>query len=216
MFGQDEARNIPTTHRHHVYEKFKRGDIKTLFLTRIGNEGVDLPNARVIIIASGQGTSETEDAQRFGRALRGVEESKDDRFLYEVYTDTNTVVHLSDDLNREKIYAEKRETFLKNRGYTIRDEIVQDNEEMNVDIITNTFFMTQQIKNYWKANSHSIGLATLPGYAEERLEIGRGTCTYKRHQYKHDNNLIMAEYIAGELGYSLVVRNLRITSTVYQ
>ena len=115
-------------HRHHVYEKFKRGDIKTLFLTRIGNEGVDLPNARVIIIASGQGTSETEDAQRFGRALRGVEESKDNRFLYEVYTDTNSVVHLSDDLNREKIYAEKRETFLRNRGYTIRDEIVQDNE----------------------------------------------------------------------------------------
>lgn len=213
MFGEVEARNIPNQHRHHVYEKFKAGRIKTLFLTRIGNEGVDLPNARVIIIASGQGGSETETPQRFGRALRGVNEqvhgeTKDGRFLYDVYTDTNFE---SPDLNKEKHNAENRETFLKTRGYRVEEkngaiEMVHAN-----NYIDNTFFMTAALKQQWADGRRmQLPLCTRSGDTTyDTLTIANNQCTYIRRQFEHDNNRIMAEYIADELGFEILERALR-------
>ncbi|MFW6318321.1 MAG: helicase-related protein, partial [Halorubrum sp.] len=44
--------------------------IDTLVVSRVGDEGIDLPNAEVAIVASGLGGSRRQGSQRAGRTMR--------------------------------------------------------------------------------------------------------------------------------------------------
>ena len=200
MFGKnspDHPYNIQREHRHRVYEKFNQGRIKTLFLSRIGNEGIDLPETRVIIVMNGMGGSETEDAQRFGRALRGNEGK---RYFYEVFTDT-----LHEQLNDEKNDVITREKFLNARGYFFDDQYYKVPSEHvwipvynGVPIARPWFFMTQELKDL-KPNVIWLQ-ARINDDKAERLDINHEarTCDYLRQYTDSDNNYNMALYIAKE------------------
>ncbi len=62
--------------RHHererLFEAFRRGDRRTLIISRIGDEGIDLPDAELAVVASGLGGSRRQGAQRAGRTMRPV------------------------------------------------------------------------------------------------------------------------------------------------
>ena len=61
--------------RERLLESFRDGERETLILSRVGDEGIDLPNAEVIIIASSLGGSRAQHAQRVGRAMRPIGEA---------------------------------------------------------------------------------------------------------------------------------------------
>lgn len=56
--------------REDYFEQFREGDLTTLIVSRIGDEGLDLPDAEVGIIVSGQGGSRRQATQRAGRVMR--------------------------------------------------------------------------------------------------------------------------------------------------
>ncbi len=56
--------------REEYFQKFRDGDLTTIIVSRIGDEGLDLPDAEVGIIASGQGGSRRQATQRAGRVMR--------------------------------------------------------------------------------------------------------------------------------------------------
>ncbi|WP_411963649.1 DEAD/DEAH box helicase [Haloferax sp. YSMS24] len=60
--------------RHHrreaYFDAFRDGDLQTLVISRIGDEGIDLPNAELAIVASGLGGSRRQGSQRAGRTMR--------------------------------------------------------------------------------------------------------------------------------------------------
>jgi len=60
----------PTSEREELYGKFRRGEIKQLLLSKVGNFAIDLPDAHVLIQVSGTFGSRQEEAQRLGRVLR--------------------------------------------------------------------------------------------------------------------------------------------------
>lgn len=60
----------PTALRDEHYEAFRRGAIRTLVLSRVGNFAIDLPEANVLVQLSGTHGSRQEEAQRLGRILR--------------------------------------------------------------------------------------------------------------------------------------------------
>lgn len=62
----------PHDDREDVFKAFRSGDLNTVIMSRIGDEGIDLPNAEVIVIASSLGGSRAQHAQRVGRAMRPV------------------------------------------------------------------------------------------------------------------------------------------------
>ena len=205
MFGKnssDHPYNIQREHRHRVYEKFNQGRIKTLFLSRIGNEGIDLPETRVIIVMNGMGGSETEDAQRFGRALRGETGT---RYFYEVFTDTG-----HDRLNEEKNDVFTREKFLKARGYFFKDvyyDVPPDHDwlpfDSGIPVAHPWFFVTPKFKIQ---RPDTIWLqARIYDDKREQLYIDHvnSTCNYLRKYRDSDNNYNMAFYIAKEFGYTL-------------
>ncbi|MFB6244750.1 MAG: DEAD/DEAH box helicase [Candidatus Nanohaloarchaea archaeon] len=56
--------------REEYFEKFRNDELKSIIVSRIGDEGLDLPDAEVGIIMSGQGGSRRQATQRAGRVMR--------------------------------------------------------------------------------------------------------------------------------------------------
>ncbi|NHN61336.1 MULTISPECIES: DEAD/DEAH box helicase [Halorussus] len=72
-----EALNVPFisgemrhARREHLLQEFKSGDRDTLVVSRVGDEGIDLPDAELAVVASGLGGSRRQGAQRAGRTMR--------------------------------------------------------------------------------------------------------------------------------------------------
>ena len=61
---------MPHHRRDRVFESFREGDLRTVVVSRVGDEGIDLPNAELAIVASGLGGSRRQGAQRAGRTMR--------------------------------------------------------------------------------------------------------------------------------------------------
>ncbi len=62
----------PHTHRRRLFEEFRTGPRDALVVSRVGDEGLDLPAAGLAISASGLGGSRRQGAQRAGRTMRPV------------------------------------------------------------------------------------------------------------------------------------------------
>jgi DNA excision repair protein ERCC-3 len=93
--------------REELYGKFRRGEIKKLILSKVGNFAIDLPDAQVLIQVSGTFGSRQEEAQRLGRILRPKANAESAHFFSLVTRDT-----------RELDFAHHRQMFLTEQGYS--------------------------------------------------------------------------------------------------
>ncbi|MBN2039010.1 MAG: DEAD/DEAH box helicase [Spirochaetes bacterium] len=107
--------STPVSIREDLYEKFRKGEITRLVVSRVANFSVDLPDANVAIQISGTFGSRQEEAQRLGRILR-PKTGDNKAFFYTVVT-SNSV---------EEKFAHNRHLFLAEEGY----EYTILNEEM--------------------------------------------------------------------------------------
>jgi DNA excision repair protein ERCC-3 len=62
----------PHARRRRLFEGFRSGPRDVLVVSRIGDEGLDLPEAEIAIAASGLGGSRRQGAQRAGRTMRPI------------------------------------------------------------------------------------------------------------------------------------------------
>jgi len=102
--------------REDLYDKFRRGVIRQLILSKVGNFAIDLPDASVLIQVSGTFGSRQEEAQRLGRILRPKSGGETAHFYTLVTRDT-----------RELDFAHHRQLFLTEQGYSYR---IADGAEM--------------------------------------------------------------------------------------
>lgn len=93
--------------REDLYGKFRRGEIRRLVLSKVGNFAIDLPDANVMIQVSGTFGSRQEEAQRLGRILRPKPGETPATFYTLVTRDT-----------REMDFAHHRQLFLTEQGYS--------------------------------------------------------------------------------------------------
>lgn len=82
----------PVKERHDVLSRFRRGEYPVIVTSRVLNEGVDVPEARIAIVLSGTG-SQREYIQRLGRILRRGEGKL--ALLYEVVAEATTEEQVS-------------------------------------------------------------------------------------------------------------------------
>jgi DNA excision repair protein ERCC-3 len=97
----------PNSVRDELYDKFRKGEIKLLVLSKVGNFAVDLPDANVAIQISGSYGSRQEEAQRLGRILRPKAKGEQATFYSIVSRET-----------KELDFAMKRQLFLTEQGYS--------------------------------------------------------------------------------------------------
>jgi DNA excision repair protein ERCC-3 len=92
--------------RERLFDEFRRGELSTLVLSKVGNFSIDLPEAAVAIQVSGTFGSRQEEAQRLGRVLRPKEDGRQAHFYTVVSRDTV-----------DTDYAAHRQRFLAEQGY---------------------------------------------------------------------------------------------------
>ena len=96
----------PSDERDVLYDRFRKGDIKVLIVSKVANFAIDLPDANVAIQISGTFGSRQEEAQRLGRILRPKSDGSVAHFYTLVTRET-----------RELEFARNRQTFLTEQGY---------------------------------------------------------------------------------------------------
>lgn len=94
----------PNDKREQIYGSFKRGEVKTIVVSKVANFAIDLPDASVAIQISGSFGSRQEEAQRLGRILRP--KSRDSHFY-----------SLVSRMTVEEEFAANRQKFLTEQGY---------------------------------------------------------------------------------------------------
>ena len=92
--------------RERLYGAFKRGEMKTIVVSKVANFAIDLPDANVAIELSGAFGSRQEEAQRLGRILRPKPGDNRAWFYTIVSEDTNEID-----------FSAKRQMFLTEQGY---------------------------------------------------------------------------------------------------
>ena len=97
----------PTVDRERLYDQFRKGVVRHLILSKVGNFAIDLPDANVLIQVSGTFGSRQEEAQRLGRILRPKTGGEVAHFYTLVTRDT-----------RELDFAHHRQMFLTEQGYS--------------------------------------------------------------------------------------------------
>jgi DNA excision repair protein ERCC-3 len=115
------AGKTPQAEREHIYERFRRGELRCIVLSKVGNFAVDLPDADVLIQVSGMFGSRQEEAQRLGRILRPKADGRTAHFFTLVSRDT-----------REEEFAHHRKLFLTEQGYSYRVVDVDEHDRENL------------------------------------------------------------------------------------
>jgi DNA excision repair protein ERCC-3 len=106
----------PMVEREELFERFRRGILRVLVVSKVANVAIDLPDANVAIQISGAFGSRQEEAQRIGRLLRPKADGGESCFYTVVSRDT---------VDREA--ANHRQLFLMEQGYQYQ---VLDAEEL--------------------------------------------------------------------------------------
>ena len=105
----------PQTVREQIYDSFRRGELRCIVLSKVGNFAIDLPDADVLIQVSGMFGSRQEEAQRLGRILRPKADGRAAHFFTLVSRDT-----------REEEFAHHRKLFLTEQGYSYQVVIADE------------------------------------------------------------------------------------------
>eukprot|EP00916_Digyalum_oweni_P009605 GHVL01016191.1.p1 GENE.GHVL01016191.1~~GHVL01016191.1.p1 ORF type:complete len:850 (-),score=205.58 GHVL01016191.1:229-2778(-) len=107
---------VPTCERALLLKSFQHNpNLNTIFLSKVGDNAIDLPAANVIIQISSHFGSRMQEAQRLGRILRPkpVTEDSDggyNAFFYTLVSKDTCEVH----------YSNKRQQFLIDQGYSYK------------------------------------------------------------------------------------------------
>jgi DNA excision repair protein ERCC-3 len=97
----------PHARRNRLFDRFRSGALDTVVVSRVGDEGIDLPDAEVAVAASGLGGSRRQGAQRAGRTMRPVGKAR----MYVLATRGT----------REEEFARQRTQHLATRGVWVRE-----------------------------------------------------------------------------------------------
>ena len=97
----------PHARRSKLFDRFRSGELDTIVVSRVGDEGIDLPDTEIAIAASGLGGSRRQGAQRAGRTMRPVGKAR----MYVLATRGT----------REEDLARNRTKHLAARGVRVRE-----------------------------------------------------------------------------------------------
>eukprot|EP00210_Caulerpa_lentillifera_P006964 g6659.t1 len=135
----------PTTHaeRTRILHSFKHNpQVNTVFLSKVGDNSLDIPEANVLIQISSHAGSRRQEAQRLGRILRpkqqrsGVfQENQFNAFFYTLVSQDT----------QEMYFSTKRQQFLIDQGYSFK-------------VITNLLEMSESADLHFETQAEQLKL----------------------------------------------------------
>ena len=131
--------------RMRILKNFQDYQGQTLFISRIGDTSIDLPEANVIIQISSHYGSRRQEAQRLGRILRPKFRAQK-AFFYSLVS-SNT---------EEMFYATKRQQFLVSQGYDFKSIIELNGMNNLSNLVFDTEEEEQQLLDQIMSNQYRI------------------------------------------------------------
>ncbi|MFW6384048.1 MAG: DEAD/DEAH box helicase [Halodesulfurarchaeum sp.] len=104
----------PHAQRAQYFQAFRRGDERVLIVSRVGDEGIDLPDAELAVVASGLGGSRRQGTQRAGRLMRPSGNAE--------------VVVLATEGTREADFALEQMHHLSSKGVSVTERSLSERE----------------------------------------------------------------------------------------
>lgn len=156
----------------------------TIFISKIGDNAIDLPEANVLIQISSHFGARRQEAQRLGRILRAKAKTNSEFNAY-FYT-------LISKYTEEMLYSQKRQRFLVNQGFSYR--IITEIPEMkDADLHFST--KEEQVKELSRLRSTT--------YEKEKLDVHDVTRVKSRRKKTRTPSL------AGGTGraYNIAIQN---------
>ncbi|MFC7210156.1 DEAD/DEAH box helicase [Natronoarchaeum sp. GCM10025321] len=105
---------MPHARREKLFSQFRQDERDILIVSRVGDEGIDLPDADLAILASGLGGSRRQGSQRAGRTMRPAGKSR----VYVLATRGTT----------EEDFAQRQLQHLRSKGIRVQEV---DSERVN-------------------------------------------------------------------------------------
>jgi len=105
---------MPHARREKLFSQFRQDERDILIVSRVGDEGIDLPDADLAILASGLGGSRRQGSQRAGRTMRPAGKSR----VYVLATRGTT----------EEDFAQRQLQHLRSKGIRVQEV---DSERIN-------------------------------------------------------------------------------------
>merc|ERR1719427_328593 len=100
--------------RMQIIQNFKHNPkMRTIFISKVGDNSFDMPDANVLIQIASHGGSRRQEAQRLGRILRAKKGSNPNEVNAYFYS-------LVSQDTKEMAYSTKRQRFLVNQGYAFK------------------------------------------------------------------------------------------------
>ncbi|KAI7768169.1 hypothetical protein LZL87_012018 [Fusarium oxysporum] len=124
--------------RLRVLDHFRHNpEVNTLFLSKIGDTSLDLPEATCLIQISSQFGSRRQEAQRLGRILRAKRRNDEgfSAFFYSLVSKDTSEMH----------FASKRQAFLIDQGYAFKVITKLDGIESMPDLAFSTAVEQQEL-----------------------------------------------------------------------
>ncbi|XP_074373527.1 general transcription and DNA repair factor IIH helicase/translocase subunit XPB1-like, partial [Apium graveolens] len=166
--------------RTNILKSFKTSpDMNTIFLSKVGDNSIDIPGANVIIQISSHAGSRRQEAQRLGRILRAKGRPQDrmaggkeeyNAFFYSlVSTDT-----------QEMYYSTKRQQFLIDQGYSFK--VITDLPPPNAGPELSFYSLDDQnelLKEVLSAGDDQVGLEILDEDTDDLARRSMGCMSYR-------------------------------------
>lgn len=170
----------PTSHaeRTRILHAFKHNpDVNTVFLSKVGDNSLDIPEANVLIQISSHAGSRRQEAQRLGRILRakrtkpGAPDAGEfNAFFYTLVSRDTT----------EMYYSTKRQQFLIDQGYSFKVVTnLLDAAEASLPADAPLLMRSQDeqltlLAKVLSASEEDAGLEVLPGDDDDLVAHQRG------------------------------------------
>ncbi|WP_433634672.1 DEAD/DEAH box helicase family protein [Halomicrococcus sp. NG-SE-24] len=106
--------------RERHLQSFRDGRLDTLVVSRVGDEGIDLPDAELAVVASGLGGSRRQGAQRAGRTMRPAGSAR----MYVLATRGT----------REEEFARQQLQHLASKGVRVNETVAEDADGIDFEL----------------------------------------------------------------------------------
>ena len=153
----------PLHERNRILYAFKHSsEINTIFLSKVGDNSIDIPEANVIIQISSHAGSRRQEAQRLGRILRAKQNTRKGEYNAFFYS-------LVSKDTAEMVYSARRQQFLIDQGYAFK--VITKLSDSNSKY-QGTEMETDVLKKLLAARADEAGIEELPLGADDLVEQG--------------------------------------------
>lgn len=203
--------STPQSERMRVLNHFQHNpSVNTIFLSKVGDTSIDLPEATCLIQISSHFGSRRQEAQRLGRILRAKRRNDEgfNAFFYSLVSKDTA----------EMYYSTKRQQFLVDQGYAFRvitelvgmkemPDLVYRTQAEQIELLQSVLIASESAADIGTDIGTEFGVGKAGGPGAEQRRIGGGDLALKNRIEKAKRSSGSLNALSGAEHMAYIERN---------